>query len=178
MEHVVIPNLPATGTPGPNSPPAPILLEVSPNAQEEEIVEIKSTGSSTMFPPMLLKPYTEDLDLSPTMPADLPRVAVIDLGVEKVPEHLPSFVTDLQDNVKLPYTWVYPSTDGTVRVVILFTSESDKDYTDLIPYEAELFELIPYTGIEDIPDEDVPVIMFHTPDSTTTVKKCGGNLYK
>ena len=109
MEHVVVPNMPATGTPGPNSPPAPILIEVSPNAQEEEIVEITSTGSSTMFPPMILKPYTEDLDLSPTMPADLPRVAVIDLGVSKVPTKLPAYVTDLEENIKVSSRFTYYS---------------------------------------------------------------------
>ena len=170
MEHVVVPNIPATSMPE-NTPYPPVLLEVSPNAQEEEIVEITSTGSSTIIPPMILKPLTGDLDLSPTMPGGQPRIAVMDIGSE-MPSELPKIVTDLQENVDKPYTWVYPSSDGTVRVVILFTTESEKEYTDIIPYEAELFELIPYTGIEDIPDEDIPVIMFHTPDSTTTVKKC------
>ena len=34
----------------------------------------------------------------------------------------------------------------------------------------------PYTGIEDVHDEEKPVILVTTPQATTTVKKCAGNL--
>ena len=34
--------------------------------------------------------------------------------------------------------------------------------------------LQPYDGIEDIPEQDVPVVLITKPNTETSVKKCGG----
>ena len=37
--------------------------------------------------------------------------------------------------------------------------------------------LQPYDGIEDIPEQDVPVVLITKPNTETSVKKCGGKSY-
>ena len=38
-----------------------------------------------------------------------------------------------------PVVYTYPSTDGTLKVVVTFTSEPNKNYEDIVPELAELF---------------------------------------
>ena len=63
MEHVYVPNVPAT----PVAPytivdsETPVLIEVSPSAQDEEIVDITVTGMPTGETPEILKPSTDNL---------------------------------------------------------------------------------------------------------------------
>ena len=63
MEHVYVPNVPAT----PVAPytivdsETPVLIDVSPSAQNEEIVDVTVTGMPVDETPMILKPSTDNL---------------------------------------------------------------------------------------------------------------------
>ena len=63
MEHVYVPNVPAT----PVAPytivdsETPVLIEVSPSAQDEEIVDVTVTGMPSDDTPKILKPSTDNL---------------------------------------------------------------------------------------------------------------------
>ena len=45
-------------------------------------------------------------------------------------------------NLKNPTVYQYPSTDGSVKTIVVFTTEPNKNYEDIIPFFAELFEFV------------------------------------
>ena len=59
MEHVYVPSVPAKPTTyNPVSPDTPVLVEVSPSAEKEEVVDIKTQGDNE---PKVLTPAPENV---------------------------------------------------------------------------------------------------------------------
>ena len=78
MTHVSMPVVKAT--PSSESPvdetTTPVIVEVSPDAQDEEIVEITTTGMPEDELPKILTPSTEDITTNPTLPGDEPKAVI------------------------------------------------------------------------------------------------------
>ena len=54
-------------------------------------------------------------------------------------------MNELPQKLKNPLVYEYPTTDFTKRVVVVFTTESGKNYKEIVeelPKNAELFEII------------------------------------
>ena len=107
----------------------PTLSEVTPKTVTEEITDIDVTGQEEGTKPSILKPSTE-LETSETLPADEPKAVVVDLGTST---DVPQEVTDLKDTLKDAELYEVPSTDGTKKVVVTFTTEPNKKYTEILP---------------------------------------------
>ena len=51
------------------------------------------------------------------------------------------FLFSLTASLEKPTVYTYPSVDGSLKVVTTFVSESEKDYSEIIPMFAELFDV-------------------------------------
>ena len=87
----------------------------------------------------------------------------------------------IPDTLKQAVYYEYTSVDGTKMVVVAFTTEENKDYPSIFPPTtsttpntptSQLFNVVDYEGIDDVPTEEVPAIILSPPGSKTTVKKC------
>ena len=98
-----MPNVVAKITPSGTTPEdTPVIIEVSPNAQDEEIVEITVTGLPTDETPEILTPSTSDLLTSKTLPADEPKAVIYDLGPQPTSE-LPESIKNIVGKIIIVY---------------------------------------------------------------------------
>ena len=162
----------------------PKLYEVSPNSGLEQIIEITITDVPSDKTSSVLVPSEELTVVTPTLPADEKRAIVVEFGANPIPV-VPQSVTDLTKTLKDAVLYEYPSTDGSTKVLITFTTEVNKIYTTELPRPAtpalpatpssptsQLFTVETYENIDDVPTENVPAIILSPGGAKIDVKKC------
>ena len=103
---------------------------MSPSATEEPVTKIEVTGQEEGTPVTILKP-TEALETGETLPAGETKAVVVDLPTPESP--VPQEIARLEIVLEDTKIYEFTSTDGTKKVVVTFTTETNKDYPSLFP---------------------------------------------